>query len=314
MCWQKNSNFEAINICHNIRAVLQVVLLVLCSIPILAQTPQVLASIRLHASLGTHSTRIGIQTGAYIVYNNVQLQATLAAYANNKHLGASKNWQELQASCGAACGFGAAQKPYEYINTSQATSNFCQKNFRANYSYNFYWDTRGTSQSAGTIKMAYKQLALVSENDAFAFKPYDRYRTGAIGVQFYDSNYCLATKAILWTGFSNQAPRLVDSNARRYVDIAASKFGKSSHGIFLVEASYNLPWQQNAYIQIGVDDEVIRDVLQNKLVHTIVQNKKLTQTRVPQLDRDGNTRSSKMQAKKPTQFYGQIGLGTVLFY
>ena len=61
------------------------------------------------------------------------------------------------------------------------------KNVSVGYAYIFYKDNVQTSQNSGAISFHYKQFGITHENDFFAGKGRDRYRTAKMRLSFQDS-------------------------------------------------------------------------------------------------------------------------------
>jgi hypothetical protein len=266
----------------------------------------------LYLQFGTHINAVGARFNGHFVQNNIVGLVGADVTYNYKNLGAPGPWWQAKLSGGIAAGFLEATQQYESNRLSRTTNVPLVNDARMAYVYHYYADTRGTSQASASIKIAYKHLELVGENDAFAFLHFDRYRTGGIALSYVSDTFIIGIKSILWTGFSNKAPRLTSEAGQKYVDIAAAPFGKYSHGIYALQVGYAMPFQQYISVHIGLDDEAVRDVLQNKLVHAFVNKKQ--QSIVPQLDANGNSRISNKQRKKQSRFFGQIGFGGLEMY
>jgi Bacterial toxin 23 len=262
--------------------------------------------------LGTHSKNIGLQIGGQLGNKNVAALASISGIYNYQHLGAPGQWWQAKANVGGGFGLGAANKVYENNFMARTSLVALAQNFRAAYLYHFYRDTRGTSQNTGTIKLAYKNIELISENDAFAFLSFDRYKTGGIALRYINDSLAIGIKTVLWTGYSNKATKLSTEDGRTYVDIANAPLGKFSHGILALEVAYAQNYNQYASAQIGIDDESVRDFFQNKIVHAFINAKK--QTTVPQLDAQLHNRIKPSQKKRMMRFYGQVGMGGLEFY
>jgi hypothetical protein len=156
------------------------------------------------------------------------------------------------------------------------------------YSLNFYVDNRHFTQRTATIAFRYKTIGIQTENDAFAFTPKDEFRTGHVHIYYQDSLLQLGTELKLWT------------------DLKARHHAPSSHGILNVFANYTLPLtQQFVFVQIGLDNENIRDVFQNKLIH----QSKLLKWLNPHV-KQGDVLKLRNDSKSKTKFYFQTGLNS----
>jgi hypothetical protein len=279
-----------------------------------AQAPASIAAIQFVAQVGTHTQRLGVQAMGLSYKNKLQASLGAGAYYNFKQLGPKGHWLEYKLQAGVATGINTIASSYEYQQTLTANSVLLPSTLRCAYHYNIYGDTRGTAQHTGSIKIAYKKVEFITENDALAFRAFDRYRTGGILVNFIDSQYTAGVKLVLWTGFSNKAPKLLDSLKNRFVDIANAPMGKHSHGILAANIALPLMSKQYAHAEIGVDDESIRDFFQNKLVHQRTPFNRKNQTRVPQLDANGNSRIYANQSKRPSRLFANFGFNTAGLY
>ena len=83
------------------------------------------------------------------------------------------------------------------------TTNQGNKNVSVGYAYIFYKDNVQTSQNSGAISFHYKQFGITHENDFFAGKGRDRYRTAKMRLSFQDSLLKFQTGFNLWTGETN---------------------------------------------------------------------------------------------------------------
>jgi hypothetical protein len=195
-----------------------------------------------------------------------------------------------------------------------------QKNWKISYAYKMYFDTRGTTQQIGNVHLQYKNISANLLNDGFAFTPFDEYRTGSFQLHYADSFINIGANIMLWTGATKKGIVIRDTNTRYgSIDISNNKFGKFSAGLAYLSAAFAMPYRQNIFMQCGSDDEHVRHLFQNKLIH----NSKLVHTLLPtindkvlpMLDVNGNGVLNRNNQKiKPAKLYWQLGVGEVVGY
>jgi hypothetical protein len=190
------------------------------------------------------------------------------------------------------------------------------------YAFNMYSDNRGTSQNTGTLKMAYKQVSISTENDAFAFSAWDRFRTGSFTICYNNKSFYLANNYLLFTGQANLQPIVIDTNYKSkygYVNMSEAKFGNISNGLSKLTIGMSIPFFQNINGSIGLDDEHIRHFFQNKLIHDNILihalNPSAKNPYIPMLTEDGKAfLESNKQHIKPKKWIVQLGINDMEVY
>ncbi len=243
-------------------------------------------------AMGTHLQRIGFTGGIAYPYQNIQINSIHTIYRNFKSYGPNVPSWELQSGIACNIGFGKINELDSNLSLLQLQQNRTTGNI--GYAYKYYWSNKGTSQSTGQIAVAYKGFSLFSENDAMAFVPHDKFRTGSLGLAYQKNNWRIAQRLFIWTGAANNTPKqkmLYKGKEIKYSDLQNAKYGKYSHGILATQFHYSIGCFQNLGAELGIDSEHIRDFFQNKLVHNKKISGKLnttiTPTIIPMLDKNG---------------------------
>lgn len=202
----------------------------------------------LGAQIGSHNRKLSLWARPQLNLNATQMHAVFELALYQKGLGSNKTYLQGLAQFGIAQGFGGA---YTFNTDLPIRWTTWQMNriWQLGYLYNLYLDTRSTSQSTGTIMMQFRKWQLSTENDALAFSPKDRYRTGGIRLMFLDSNFAISQEVLLWTRAQKDA----------------SNF--HNHGIVATSFHYKFSTLLPLSASLGYDSEKIRNFFQNKLVH-----------------------------------------------
>jgi Bacterial toxin 23 len=281
---------------------------------------QLQAVIGVNAEFGSNYRRIGLKLGAWYTYHQIQINMLSHFFYNAKSIGAQGKCWEMQCSGSAILAFGA--KNNLQFNPSFFNEQFSaiQQDWKISYAYKMYFDTRGTTQQLGNIHLQYKQFSINSLNDGYAFTPFDEYRTGSFQIHYMDSFVHLGANIVLWTGATKNGIVVKDSISNfGSIDISKNKHGKYSAGLGYFSAAFALQYQQNIFAQIGVDDERIRNGVQNKMIHNSRLVHKvlpsINDKQLPMLDKNGNAFINKnvQQIKKRKVVY-QIGINELLGY
>jgi Bacterial toxin 23 len=285
----------------------------------IAQSPTLQGVVGASMQLGSHTQRIGIRLGAWVFNSSVQINALCNAFYQRKSIGAPGNSWEIQIGTTAIAAFGNTID--RYANPSFYNDVFCaiNKNYKISYTYKWYLDTRGTSQPTGTIGLHAQRFCLTVQNDGFAFNSFDQYRTGTFQLHYTDSLVNVGTNIVLWTGNTKNAVFVADKSAKTgSLDISKNKFGKYSAGLAFVSVGYALPYQQSAFVHLGVDDERVRNLFQNTLIHNSgMLHKvipKINNLQIPMLDTMGYPYFNASQVIKKPKLYWQLGLNEVICY
>ena len=281
------------------------------------------ANVGLLLAVGTKVNRVGIKINVYahaaqMVQGNVQW---CGIYAFNSY-GPKLARPEQQWALGITGNWGKAdslQQPF-----LSPISNQTRKPYSVGYAYLWYKDGIGTAQKSGMVALQFDQISLVCENDLFAGQGRDRYRTGALGVYYSGiANYRLALLNIMFTPDPKGMPK-VRNNAQYpapfgYIDFSQAPYAQASHGILALQVERALPYGQMAGLQMGVDSEKIRHIMQNKLIHDMpFVPRKLNRARnphMPMIDQNGKLYLFEQAQKiKSARFWGQIIANTPNFY
>jgi hypothetical protein len=277
-------------------------------------------------NFGTHVNRIGISANYFYVYNFVQINSGLKVYYNFQSLGIRKKTPEVQLGGGINFGFGQRDSiPNRFIGLSENNTGY---HFAAGYSYLRYWDKNQTTQSTAIFNFQLKDLRVLTENDLFASGKgwRDRFRTGAFMIDYSWNDLRFGVNATFWTGDYVGCEIVKDSiypNARfGYRKAEGSKYGNFSLGLLSAQVSWlipQIPVQQIARLNIGIDSEKVRNTIQNKFIHNqrFVPSKWVNYEtpHIPMLTADGTQfLYQKSGVVKPLAFYFNMSLNDQIFY
>ena len=274
----------------------------------------------LNISFGSHVKRTGVFVGGYYYKDFLQVNAIARWYFNFKNLGELQRGTEKHMGIGLAYAFDeSVYTPNHFVSVTGSQTG---KKYSIGYGYNFYWDHRKTSQRTGTVGFQLGALDLVHENDGLAIHS-DKYRTATLYIGYRWDYHRIGVNSILWTGDagSSAVNEVKESNFSRfgYKDLSQAEYGHFSHGLLSFQYDYAMDYYQVANVNIGVDSERVRNVLQNLIVHDLYfWPKKWNPAKnphVPMLDTDGNPYLYlKEQEIRKSLFYFNLGLNETLFY
>ncbi len=271
-------------------------------------------------AFGTHFQRVGVVVNAYYVYDFAQVNAETRLYFNIKNLGPKQVYTEAVTSMGAVVAYG--QKQTFFNPFFNAVSNQTRYEYSVAYSFNAYWNKIKTSQQTGLIALQFNKVSLITENDIFARQILDRFRTGAILVQYqYDSLFQVGVNCTMWTGQmgSRQAIASPHIHPQCYMDTVGGTYTNISHGLLSAQFKMNIGYSQIVQINTGVDAEQVRNAIQNKFIHDMkfVPKKwqKNKNCHVPMLDDTGSPFLYKDGQKiKPAKVYFNVFSNSGVFY
>lgn len=270
------------------------------------------------ASFGTHFQRFGVLLNAYGVHERFQLNASLRLYHNYKNLGPKNTYNELNSSIGALFAYGKENNELnKFVSSVSNQTNL--KNAIA-YSYNIWLNKNKTSQVTGTLALHFNKFAIISENDALAKKYLDRFRTGAILVQFQHQQFMYAVSSSMWTGKLGSGVRNdTDFKGAGYLNLENNVYGNLSHGLLNAQVSYVDDFNQIYQINTGIDADQVRNVLQNKLMHDMpfIPKKwnKAGNLHFPMIDEHGNQYLYHENQKiRPIKFFLNGAINPSIFY
>jgi hypothetical protein len=237
-----------------------------------AQSVSYGAGAGLVAAFGNKFDRLGMYVRGYCISGQFQLNADLRGYLNLKNLGPPGAYPEISLAAGLVYAYGRK----DTLHATRFLSDVSNQTTRSNsigYAHTFYLNTIRTSQHTGTFSLEFNRFHFISENDILGHSYYDRFRTGAILLQYTLSNTVqVALNCSMWTGQIEhrvRAPEYPYPNG--YMDTTGGRYSRYSHGLLSLQANTVLPFfDQQAQINAGVDAEQVRNVLQNRIIHDLV--------------------------------------------
>lgn len=273
--------------------------------------------LRISANIGTHVTRIGIGLQGYYQQYFYQVNAGSSIYLNAHGFGGRSSFYESRHSIGALLlgGKQNLEPDFEFAPHSHQG----KQSYAIGYSYHWYHDLKGTKQLSGAFVAHIKQVVLYHENDAFAGLRQDRFRTAYFSASYRKEQMKYIAGIQLWTGESKHSswqkiPGKEHPNGFRILEDLP--FGKTSHGIAFAGIRINGAYNQQVSLQLGVDSENTRHVVQNKIFHDLpFLPKKFTRTtpHYPRLGEDGCAVFDSKHRKKDRIFI-QMGLNDDIRY
>lgn len=261
-------------------------------------------------AFGTHFQKFGIVVQGYYVYQFAQVNASIRLYDNFKNLGPKGEYAELNAALGLCLGYG--KKNNEINPFVSSVGNQTGYYNSVAYSYNVWLNKLKTSQVTGIIAFQFNHFSIISENDLLAKRILDRFRTGAILLQYQDKQIQYAINTTLWTG---QLGKAITNDAlfpyKGYLNTEGSVYGNMSHGLLSAQVRVANEYGQYLQANIGMDAEQIRNALQNKVVHTLFPNN----YHLPMIDSTGQQYLYKKgQVVKKPRLYLNANLNANVFY
>ena len=271
-------------------------------------------------AIGSHFQRCGFNLNFYYVKDFFQSNSELRAYFSIKNLGPKFVNTELVLAQGIVLGYGQKQSLFNPFIHSVSNQTAYKNSF--SYSYNAYFNHIKTTQQTGIVSLQFDKITVITENDILARPTLDRFRTGAFLIQYqYDDKFQVALNNTMWTGQMGkiQTTESTVIYSQCYMDTTAGKYCNFSNGLMSAQFKYNVGLSQNAQLNIGVDSEHIRNVVQNKFIHDArFIPKKLKRRKVchiPMLDTEGNAYLYKTnQRVKKSKLYWNLFSNPNLFY
>lgn len=278
-------------------------------------------------SFGTHVNRLGLSVGGYGTYHFAQANAGFRAYYNFQSLGLKQKGLELQMNAGFQLGFGRKQTDRNpFIGAGE---NNLLQDYSIGYDYFIYLDRQKTSQTTGMLSVTALDFKFATENDLFGFGQgwRDRYRTGAFLFEYRYDRFKFGIQSTMWTDDYSICKKVLDTDypARfGYKNDERCKFGGASNGILAIRANWLVPDQyvplnQNVQMEVGIDAQQIRNLIQNKMIHDHypIPEKliKRNPCHYPMRSKDGSQflYEDGQQIEK-AKFYYNLGLNQALFY
>lgn len=282
----------------------------------------------LSCAFGTKVNKIGFTIGSALWYNYIQLNTQYYAYHCFNNLGPDGKRSETQLHLGILGALGEIDS----IDNAffDVASNQTQRKYAIAYAYKIYHDKIGTAQNSGLIALHFNKVRFITENDLWAGKGYDKYRTGSFLLDYTTTNWQIILNNVLWTGNPKAKGSHREKNNPNYPArfgyylFDGTPFSQYSHGIVTAQAKFratspNLLRWHSFDAQIGIDDERIRNAIQNKLIHDMpmVPRKwnKAHNPHVPMIDKNGKAYTYQLnQQIRPTKFFATIGCNSSMFY
>lgn len=291
-----------------------VILFLLFSTPLIKaqdlvfKTPSLGFNVGLHAAFGTHVQRLGCAFNFYYLANHLQANSEIRVYYNFKNLGPNLKYTELVLAQGLSYSWGAVRTFYNPFLGATGNQSKFQNNMA--FAYTAYFNRRGTTQQTGQVAVQLNSFDLIIENDLFARPALDRFRTGAILLQYQYRQYWQGGLACaLWTGqMGHKAPCNAEKiRSACYMDTSNAVFANTSHGLLYAQGRYAFNYSQILEARAGVDAEQIRNAVQNHFFHDMRflphKWRKYKNCHIPMLDTKGNAylylENQKIRKAKP---------------
>lgn len=235
------------------------------------------------SAIGTHFQRFGIVFQGYGAYNFAQINASFRVYDNFKNLGPRGEHTEFNAALGFCIGYGT-KTTEKNLFMSSISNQTGYKNSVA-YSYNIWRNKVKTSQVTGIIAFQFNHFSIISENDILAKPILDRFRTGAMLLQYQTKDFQYAINATMWTG---QLGNVVKNDSlfrgHGYINTEGGLYQNLSHGLLSAQVKWANEYGQYLQANVGMDSEKIRNALQNKALHDVLPKN----YHMPMIDTAGN--------------------------
>lgn len=244
-------------------------------------------------AFGTHFQRLGLNVNFYYTQSHFQANSEARIYFSFRSLGPRLRYPELVLSQGVLYSFGREITLFNpFLNS---VSNQTTYGNSLAYSYNAYFNKKRTTQQTGTFAIEIDGLSFITEDDLLARPALDRFRTGAILLQYrYEDQFQAAINCTMWTGSMGHKHEISDSHfySKCYMDTTAGVYANTSHGLLSAQFKYHVGYSQNVQANIGIDAEQVRNALQNYVIHDMrFLPKKLNKGKnchIPMIDSNGN--------------------------
>jgi hypothetical protein len=283
-------------------------------------------SVGLVAALGNRFDRLGICVRGYYVNGGMQVNADLRFYGNIKNLGPPGFYPEGFVSLGIVYGYGRKDS----ANNNRFLSSVSNQTGWSNsvgYCQNIYFNQIGTTQRTGTVSLQFNKFDFITENDILARPLLDRFRTGAVLLQYTPNKTMqVALNCAMWTGQMSGEVREKSAHfPNGHMDSVGCRYCGYSHGLLSMQVKTLVPLfdqtssDQQAQVNVGIDAEQVRNAVQNKMIHDLVFLPKRWRTDrncdVPMLDEQGNPflYLPGQKIKKPAPYVNGF-LNPLIFY
>ncbi len=218
--------------------------------------------VNIFLTIGTHVNRLGLRINNFQQAKTSAVNTSIAVFYNANSYGGYKQK------------FGGDANLFTYITSSKSTNNYQAK--LANQLYNsksqsigyglkLYVYPKHSTQITGCLALQNNYWQLLVENDALAFNGKDRFRTGALQLNYTKDSSILAIGTNLFSGETKGAP-IINGSRGAFKNLSNTKLGTFSNGIVKISFSQKARWMQYG-VALGVDAEQIRNTLQNNLIH-----------------------------------------------
>ena len=276
-------------------------------------------NIGFHIAAGTHFDRIGISCNGYYANETYQVNPGFKIYYNFKNIGPSKKYFEFVPSIGALISFGRNDSLKNLF--FNPLSNQTIKRNSIGYAFNYYLNNIKTSQATGTLSFQFGKFEIIGEDDLFAGGIRDEFRTGSILAQYHDKNFQYGIN--FFTGWTGKRGKHTDDpnypSKNGYMDMTHSLYGNVSAGLVSAQIQYAAPYGQILQGSMGIDAELVRNFVQNKLVHRLFFSPKNGRWRggsdLPMIDSEGKMYLYKKGQKiRSDRLYFNLFANPNLFY
>jgi hypothetical protein len=223
-------------------------------------------------AFGNRFDRLGMFVRGFAISGQFQLNADLRGYLNLKNLGPPGAYPEITLAAGLVYAYGKK----DTLHATRFLSDVSNQTTRSNslgYAHTFYLNTIRTSQQTGTFSLEFNRFHFISENDILGHSYYDRFRTGAVLLQYtLSSTVQLALNCSMWTGqIEHRVRDTLYPYPNGYMDTTGGRYSQYSHGLLSLQGNTVFPFfDQQAQVNAGVDAEQVRNVLQNRIIHDLV--------------------------------------------
>ncbi len=243
------------------------------------------------ATVGTHSTRVGLTLSGHFNYSFVQLNVSNFANFNLFGYGNRSKFWESRTALGLVLLGGKHNNTPDF--QYDALLHNTTYTYGLGYNYLWYHDNAATRQRSGGWAIHVKSFSVLLENDVFGGQGKDRFRTGHLALTYRYQTTKFTIGLNIWTGetasstWQHIAMKKCPSGFRLLEDLP---YGKTSHGILYLGVTQKMPYVSNVYGRIGLDSEHIRHAFQNRLMHDLLFLPKdfpRNTPHYPMLDKDG---------------------------
>jgi len=283
--------------------------------------------VTLTANLGSHLQRSGVRFRTNVEHSNWQAFSSIKFQWNKKGFGPINNSIESIISLGGSFTHGdlnPTDDSYAYLPFTLFRE--AKQKYSYGYSFDYFIDRHKTSQGTGSVLIKLDDFYLIGTNDILGnLSGRDQYRTGSFAIAYTHDQVVVYSKVLMWTGQTRCAKmkRVKQPVSFRskygYKDNSECNYSHLSHGILSIGGVYRVNSHWMPMLEIGRDDERIRNTVQNRLIHDMpfipakwngAQN-----LHIPMIDSDGELYLFKEGQKvKPSKWFLQMGLNDGISY